>query len=268
MNWMLIPTLLCAGLLFGIGLMVARSLFDGKKSAVLFAIASAAAAPGIIFAVYNLKIFNEPIWLYRWRALPFSELSASGVGFLMGCLHERFAGKLKLSRVGKKILFPVLLLMIISIPYLKPIFRPMKASQFHERWSDGVCLQSSDSTCGPASAATLLQARGRNVTERQMATEAFTSNSGTENWYLNRSLRKHGVVVEYRKTEPQPSSLYFPAIAGVRLLDQNGPGHFIAVLDRQGADYVIGDPLVGKVKMTVKQLQAEYYFTGFFMLMK
>jgi hypothetical protein len=236
MNWMLIPTLLCAGLLFLMGMIAARKVSGQMKLAAMFAIAFAAAAPGIIFAIYYLKIFDEPIWLYRWRAVPFSELSASGVGFLMGCLHEKLACKLKLSVVGKKFLFPVLLLLIVSAPYLKSIFRPMKSSQFQEKWSDGICLQSSDSTCGPASAATLLRSMGKNVTEKQLATEAFTSNSGTENWYLSRSIRRHGVAVEYRKTTPQPSKLYFPAIAGVRLLDRNGPGHFIAVLDRQGED--------------------------------
>lgn len=81
---------------------------------------------------------------------------------------------------------------------------------------------------------------------------------------IKKTWRRRGIPEDRTST----FQIIFLAIAGVRLPDQNGAGHFIAVLEQQGEDYVIGDPLVGKLKMTVKQLQAEYYFTGFFMLMK
>ena len=264
---MLVPALVLAGLFFFIGVVVAAKV-SGTKTFFLWVFALVIGAPGLIFAAYYLKIFNEPIWLYRWRSVPFSELSASGIGFLMGYLQQKFAGKLKLSRVGKKILFPVLLLMVVAGPYLKPIFRPIKNSQYHEKWSEGVCLQSTDSTCGPASAVTLLRARGQNVTEKELAMDAFTSISGTENWYLNRALKKRGLTIEYKKTSVQPSELYFPAMAGVRLAAPNGSGHFIAILDRQGENYIVGDPLIGRLTLTLEQLKSDYYFTGFFMLVK
>lgn len=267
MNWMLIPTLASAGLLFFLGIVTASKI-SGAKTFFLLVFALAISVPALIFAAYYLKIFNEPIWLYRWRALPFSELSASGIGFLMGFLQQNFAGKMNLSRVGKKVLFPVFLLMVVAAPYLKQIFRPIKGSQFHERSLDGVCLQSTSSTCGPASAVTLLRARGQNVTEKELATGSFTSASGTENWYLNRALKKHGSIVEYRKTLAQPAELYFPAIAGVRLAGPDGAGHFIAIMNREGEDYIVGDPLIGRLKLNLEQLKSDYYFTGFFMLVK
>ena len=38
-----------------------------------------------------------------------------------------------------------------------------------------------------------------------------------------------------------------PAIAGVRLPSSGNTGHFIAVLDRIGEKFVIGDPLEGRI---------------------
>ena len=83
---MLVPMLVLASFLFFIGVFVAARI-SGTKTFFLLIISLLIAAPGLVFAAYYLKIFNEPIWLYRWRSIPFSELSASGVGFLMGVLQ-------------------------------------------------------------------------------------------------------------------------------------------------------------------------------------
>lgn len=117
---MLIPTLVLASLLFLLGVFVGARV-SGTKAFFLLIISLLISAPGLAFSAYYLKIFNEPIWLYHWRSIPFSEMSASGVGFLMGVLQKKFVGKIKLSRLGKVFLFPVLLLMVVSAPYLKSI---------------------------------------------------------------------------------------------------------------------------------------------------
>jgi len=56
----------------------------------------------------------------------------------------------------------------------------------------GVCLQTTYSTCGPASSASLLQAFGQDASEQQLARESFTSKGGTEIWYLARAFRRRG----------------------------------------------------------------------------
>jgi len=60
----------------------------------------------------------------------------------------------------------------------------------------------------------------------------------------------------------------FPAIAGVRLRGSGNSGHFITVLDRKGAEWVVGDPLEGRIIESQSQLLSSYEFTGFFMVAK
>ena len=57
-----------------------------------------------------------------------------------------------------------------------------------------------------------------------------------------------------------------PAIAGVRLRSPGKAGHFITILDRTGDNYVVGDPLEGRVVQSQSQWREVYEFTGFFMV--
>jgi hypothetical protein len=107
---------------------------------------------------------------------------------------------------------------------------------------------------------------GTAVTERELARECFTCGSGTENWYLARALRRRGFAVDYFIVPPRPVELPFPSVAGVQLGAEGGSGHYIAILGKDGASYIVGDPLSGKMKLTWEQLSQRYYFTGFFMV--
>lgn len=127
-------------------------------------------------------------------------------------------------------------------------------------------MQSSPSTCGPCSAATLLRVFRIHTTERALARECFSYRGGTENWYVARALKRRGLETRYLVTSPQPAAFAFPAMAGVRLGGARGGGHFISILGRQGARYIVGDPLVGRLVLTPSQLRPRYYFTGFFLI--
>jgi ABC-type bacteriocin/lantibiotic exporter with double-glycine peptidase domain len=136
-------------------------------------------------------------------------------------------------------------------------------NNFEDRWSENVCLQNSESSCGPASAATLLRFFDKPASEKQIAEESFTSRRGTENWYLIRTIRRHGLEAKYLIHQPGDLDLPFPAIVGVRLGGNGGAGHFIAVLAKEGKDFVIGDPLIGREILSAHELLERYYFTGF-----
>jgi ABC-type bacteriocin/lantibiotic exporter with double-glycine peptidase domain len=112
----------------------------------------------------------------------------------------------------------------------------------------------------------LLRRLGKTSTEEQIARASFTSRNGTENWYLARTLRKHGVEVRFLFASDLNKPWPFPAIAGVRLPASGNTGHFIAVLDRIGDMYVIGDPLRGRLVQSQSELRETYHFTGFFMV--
>jgi len=263
MNYWLIPTLLLALLLFWSGVLLARRMSKGFPFYLFASFGLLASIPAFVFSAYYLRVLNEPIWLYEIRSLPGAELAASGAGFLAGLLHGRYACKPRFSRVAGKWFFPGALVLGLLIPYAKPILRPSRWSQFQDRWSDGVCLQTSESSCGPACAATLLRELGKPASEKDIAQQSLTCRSGTENWYLARTLRRNGVKVEFLFTPSKPWPI--PSIAGVRLSNLGNSGHFITILGREGDKFIIGDPLEGRLVLSNSALEANYAFTGFFM---
>jgi hypothetical protein len=265
MNYLLIPTLLVALVFFGVGVRLARKTGGGPKYNPLVIAGVLMALPGIVFSAYYLRLFGEAVWLYEFRSLPLTELVAGGAGFLAGLLHGRFSSEPRFRRIAGKRLLPGVLILGLLMPYAKPILRPPAWKNFQARWSEGVCLQSSESSCGPACAATLLKQFGKAATEKELAAECFTSRSGTENWYLARALRHRGIRVRFWMQESAEEGLPFPSIAGVRLSNFGNSGHFIAVLGQADDKYIIADPLEGKLLLSKAALQANYTFTGFFM---
>lgn len=264
MNLLLIPTLAIASVLFGVAVWLARRTARGLHFYMLCFGGMAIAIPGALFAAYYLRVFGEPIWLYQFRSLPCSEVTASGAGFLAGLLQGRLSQNGTFRRIAGVWFFPGILVIGLLVPYLKPILRPVRSIDFQNRWSDDVCLQTSESSCGPACAATLLHLFGKEATEQLIAKQTFTSRGGTENWYIARELRRWGVSVRF-VFERDSKAWPFPAIAGVRLRDAENAGHFITVLDYVEHKYVIGDPLEGKLTKSRSELDDTYEFTGFFM---
>jgi peptidase C39-like protein len=259
LNLMAIPTILGSLLLFWLGRFVGvRSLSRiGKLGAVLAG--TALAIPGLLFVFYYLHIFDNAAWFYSFRALPYSEVSACGLGFIAGILHSWTQPQ----TLGERALCPVTLLFFMVIPFIKPVLSPIDVGQLQDRFEDGVVLQSTPSTCGPASAATILRNFGYPTSEKELAREAFTSRGGTENWYLARALRRRGLDVNFRIQSPDSASLPSPAIAGVIL--RGGVGHFIAILNDSAEEVTVADPLNGKHVINKSALKTYYHFTGFFL---
>jgi hypothetical protein len=192
-------------------------------------------------------------------------LAASGAGFLAGFLHGRYSSKPLFRRLAGRRFFPGVLLLGLLVPYAKSIVHPPRWDEFRDRWSDGVCLQTSESSCGPACASTILRQLGKPANEKEIAHDSFTSRSGTENWYLARSLRQRGLSVRFCLERDPNARWPVPAIAGVRLFSAGGAGHFISILSMSDGRFIIGDPLEGKLVLSKSELLAKYGFTGFFM---
>jgi len=266
MNLLFWPTALGAGLSFWIGLRTERATRSRAIRWWLLASYAVAATPGAVFALHYTKLLGEPLWLYELRATPRSELAATGVGLFAGYLQGLRPQYPLLLRQLRRFTIPVLLAVVIAAPYLKPILFPLNRTQLQSRWDNGVCLQSTPSSCGPASAATLARLAGKPAEEGELARESLTYAGGTENWYLARTLRKRGLTVSFMKLPLDVSELPSPAIAGVKL--PQGSGHFIAILGRDGTNYVVGDPLVGHEVSSLDALRSSYKFTGFFLVVK
>ncbi len=221
--------------------------------------------PAIVYAGYYLHLVEEPLLLYRLRALPGSELLPGLIGLPFGGIalmlgrHQNRA--VRLSVIGLAIA-P----MLVLLPYAKEILNPLDHTYMKAHWSENVSLQSTSSTCGPSAAATVLRSLGQETNEAELAIAAHTSASGTEIWYLARALRARGLTVSFLATDPNPSILPYPAIAGTRIGNETGTGHFIAILDREGDRYVFGDPMIGRQVLSLADIRQSRFFTGFFLL--
>jgi hypothetical protein len=265
MNYWLIPTLLIALMLFESGVLLTPRLKIREQVWFASGVGLLIAIPAIVFAAYYLKIFSEPLWLYRFRAVPGSELAAAGAGLLAGLLHGRYSSKPQFRRVAGRWFFPGVLFLGLLVPYAKPLVRPPRWGAFQDLWSEGVCLQSSDSSCGPACASTLLRQFGKPATEKEIARASFTSRSGTENWYLARILRQRGLQVKFCLSTEPSVAWPIPSIAGVRMASSDNSGHFITILGQAGGKIIIGDPMEGRLALSEPALLEKYVFTGFFM---
>lgn len=264
MNPLFWPTLALGALCFWLGMQWHRRAIATRAYA--WSICLLASMPGILFALYYTKLLGEPLWLYRFRTVPGTELTAAGVGLLAGMIQSSRANSPRLKKLTSAFGIPVLFAFILSAPHLKPLLRPLRLPASSNPMTDGVCRQSTPSTCGPASAVTLAKLAGIELDENQLARECFTSERGTENWYLARALRRHGLKTEFMEMSGDTDELPHPAIAGVVL--SYGTGHFIPVLGKDGTNYVIGDPMQGREVKSLAELRSEYRFTGFFLLVK
>lgn len=258
MNWLVIPTLVIALLLFLVGQrsMKCCKAFKGKIAVLVLWLLLG--VPGFLLPLYYLHWFDNALWFYEFRSLPFTELTAAGIGLLAGALAELVKGPKLVSRP----FFIAVLVFGIIAPHLKPLLAPVSSHRFSNSWQDEICMQSTPSSCGAASAATIFRSLGISLSEQDVAQECFTYCGGTENWYIARAFRRRGYAVNYRIEATFPSDLKTPAIAGVRI---GGVGHFIAIMDKVNGKYVTGDPLIGRQDILADKIMTKFNFTVFFM---
>jgi hypothetical protein len=261
MNWIVIPTLVSALILFVVGQRSVRRCQSRKGQLGLSTLWLFLSIPGVLLTLYYLHWFDDAKWFYEFRSLPFTELTAAGAGLFAGALSELFR---KSKRVSELFLLGLLIVGIIA-PHLKPVLAPVPSQQFGNRWKDDICIQSTPSSCGAASAATVFRALGFSLSEQAVARECFTYMGGTENWYIARAFRRRGCTVTYRIEQEFPDDLRTPAIAGVSF---GGLGHFIAILGKSDGNYVTGDPLIGRDEIPANEITGKFDFTGFFMEIK
>lgn len=222
---------------------------------LLAALAILLAIPGASFAIYYAHILPEPSWWYEFRSRPATEFFIVPIGIaggLVAAILPRFL-----------LVLPLFGVAAFSIaPFVKPFIGPFAAGALSDRWEDGICLQSTGSTCGAASLATIMKRFGEAVTEPELAAEAHSYRNGTEAWYLARAARRRGFEVAFDFRAGLDPEVEFPAVAGVRF---GSIGHFIPILGREGDEFLIGDPLRGRESLTSEELLERYRFTGFFM---
>jgi hypothetical protein len=253
-NWF--GTICAGGALVAFFLSHRVALKLAKRTRALLALpALVLAIPGASFAGYYAHVLPEPNWYYVFRSWPGTEclLITLGVaGGLVASLLPRMFLMLPLFGAAA----------FATAPVLKPFVRPIPDGALKDQWDGEICLQSTPSTCGAASVATILRSYGVTATESQLAREAHSYLGGTEAWYLARAVRGRGCDARFHFSSGFDPEIPFPAVAGVRL---GGDGHFIAILSRDGDRFQIGDPLNGREVVSRRELLDRYDFTGFYM---
>jgi predicted double-glycine peptidase len=252
-------TVLGAGVLFYIGLFLGKAV-SRRNRIWLLLLAIFLAAPGLLFALYYTHLFDNAGWFYSFRILRFTEFLPAGMGLLAGVLNAWFEPE----TLGEQLVIPGVLTVLVMIPLVKPLLDPIELDRLRERCEGEVCMQSTFSTCGPSSAATLLKVLGQITSEKELARECLTSRGGTEIWYIARAFERRGfraqVVIQPTENLSPPS----PAIAGVVL--PGGAGHFIAIISGTSDEVTIGDPVKGKLTVKRDNLKNYYHLTGFFLV--
>lgn len=261
-NPILFPTLVIAAILFWLGSALQKRASSKGKRVLLAVIACVCAIPGLLLVLYYAHLFDNAAWYYNLRVVRFVEVTACGLGFLGGVFHSWIEPE----GLGGKLLMPAVVTVLVLLPFSKALIDPVDFARLSDRCEGEVCMQSTFSTCGPSSAATLLEAVGQNASERELARESFTSQGGTEIWYVARVLERRGLdtraVIQPRDQISPPA----PSIAGVML--PGGSGHFIAILSETPDEITIGDPLKGKLVVKRASLNQAYNFTGFFLTVR
>jgi len=258
-NPLTLPTLFLTLVAFWIGKR-AESKLSGRTRVLAIVFGPVLAIPGLLYVLYYTHLFDSAAWFYNLRAARYTELLASGMGLIAGWLYSVVAPE----SIGEKLAIPTALVVLASIPFIKPIVTPLDYSTLQERCDGEACLQTTLSSCGPTSAANILKMYGQPSSEKELAKAAYTYRGGTENWYLSRALRERGFDTRVIVQTALPDRLPTPSIAGVTL--GGGAGHFIAVLAQDGSKVTIVDPLKGKLAFGRSELDRQYHFTGFFLL--
>lgn len=247
-----VPTFLLACAWFTVGTFSYR-----KWPKASLAVGFLMALPCATALFYYTHLLDHVAWYFELRTIPWIELLFSGIGFLGGVVSGVVNAETRTGRLAVPAVFAGILL----VPFIKPILEPLNVAALQDKCKGSVCLQSSGSTCGPASAATLLRGLGISATERELAIESYTYPGGTEAWYLAKAIQRRGAETKFIFN---PDTIPSPSIAGVRM----GGGHFIAIerATQESVTYV--DPLIGESTATPTELRSRYRFTGFFLQLR
>lgn len=202
---------------------------------------------------------------------PFAWLVAGRTEFVLGALVCTLLLTTPLSRLPNRrlrILIVVLMVAAVTqtsiVPFLSPAFNCRLLEGLKTTIDpEGVCLQSTDYTCGPAAAVTALRRLGIDAQEGRLAILARTTRfTGMPGDLLCMAIRKtHGVqcrcvclqdVDELRGKEP------FIAVVKYSFLVD----HYVTVLHVGDSIVQIGDPLCGQTEMLREEFSREWRHSG------
>ena len=168
------------------------------------------------------------------------------------------------SRIEKATLY-ILMLAVVSWGAILPFAYPLIIKNRLARLptlidADNVCFQSTPYTCGPAAAVTALGQLGIHAHEGELAVLSHTSPIlGTMPWELYKAIEtryaSYGVDCKFRRfdsvSQLKDADVTLAVVRDAFLLD-----HCVAVLEVGDNTVTIGDPVIGKIRMSYKKFQS------------
>ncbi|MBN1902249.1 hypothetical protein JW926_13070 [Candidatus Sumerlaeota bacterium] len=216
----------------------------------------------LLIDFYYFHWYDDWAWLLEARSRKGFEFTIIFIGVFCSLIQQNVNKKFKCRDPFSCHNGVALILIIITPSFIKPVLHHVEPG-WRESWDEEVCIQTTPYTCGPASAATILKYYGINKTEEEISRSAWLTKHGTEPWHLARIIRKSGLKAKFVSVPSQPADPPIPCIAGVRQKDDLKKGHFITILEKTENSFTIGDPAVGKLKITKEELFEVYVFVGF-----
>jgi len=160
-----------------------------------------------------------------------------------------------------RVLFLLGFTALATLPYVKHLGSQLDTSLLQNKVKNGITMQTSSGTCGPSAVASLLRARGIEITEKEVAEHCHTTQSGTEVWHIKRYLKS--ICIESEFIIDKNISPPYPAIAGINVF--NLFGHFICILSFEDGKYSIGDSMYGRKVLPASSAKNHIDFTGFYL---
>jgi predicted double-glycine peptidase len=227
------------------------------------------AIPGILWLCVKLAVyvpylsFETPLsWFFVYRRL--FVFSAMVVTWNLGILIPQAPGR------RLRFLLCILLTIAITYNFIIPSFGPLLVRhrlRTVDSFMDGdVCLQSTEWTCGPASAVTALHALGIEADEGEMAILSYTAPIyGTNETLLARAIQKRYPAEHLATRYTRFSSItelkgHCPALVAIPLTVT--VGHLVTVLEITDTTVVYGDPLKGKVECPIAEFEEKWFHTA------
>jgi hypothetical protein len=215
-------------------------------------------------------------WRHAWLEMrpPFSWLMAGwrecwvaavALPMMLACVAPRL--RHKADRRAVMLIIPVAVLKFAVWPLASSSLALPELAGLPTRLdADGVCLQSTDYTCGPAAAVTALRRLGFSADEGELAISCRTSGAnGTEPDVLCEVLRERygaaGLRCELQSFDSaQQLRGATPCLVVVKF--NNWFDHYVTVLEAGDTSAVIADPLAGKTLTTLDELSRQWRRVG------
>ena len=213
---------------------------------------------------------NNALYFIR----PFSWIAGGRVKFVILSVAVTMGMTVLLSRLPRKcekllvcILMTVIVTWFLVFPFLVPALIKDHLSNIKTRLNaKGICFQSTNYTCGPASAVTALGRLGVSANEGEIAILSHTSPvAGTLPACLSSALQRRygpiGLRCQYRRFD-SIEQLRNAGLTLVMVRDSFLLDHCLAVLEVSDHTITIADPLTGTKLMSHEQFEKIWRFSG------